>query len=616
MLGYVATFHVLGPLEVRAADGAPVLIRRRKQRALLALLIVRAGRPVGVDEVIWRLWGDDPPTSARANVHSYVSDLRRLLGRAAPDALPRPERGAGGYLLNVTTDECDALLFEQLIAAGRRDLADGRTHEAAERLGRALELWRGRVLEDVEPYDWVASFAARLDVARLGALEDQVEARLLLGQHRELAVELAELTARHPLRERLWQHYLVALHGVGRRTDALAAYQQLRETLASELGVEPGPAVRELHRGIQTGEGVLLDGTRPPAMLPPDVADFTGRSDEVNGLVEQLACDGTRPGGLAIVGVTGMAGVGKTTLAVQAAHRVADTYRDGQLYANLRAAEPGEVLGRFLRALGVDSRAVPGSLTERAGMYRTLLARRRVLVVLDNAADEAQVRPLLPGSASCSVLITSRSQLTGLESARWIDLDAFAPDEALRLLSRMMRDGRTHSQPADAAEIVRLCASLPLAIRIAGARLTARPGWRLSRLVALLRSERDRLDQLATGDLAVSASLALSYDDLDPPTRRLFRRLGLLDLPDFTAWLADAVHDGPADASLERLLDSHLLTVDRTDHAGQLRYRFHDLVRLYARSKVEEADRSALPMGLGAMLAAAERMTVDVPGPC
>ena len=616
-LGAVLSFRVLGPLEVRGAAGGPVLIRRRRQRALLALLIVQAGRPIGVDEIVWRLWGDAPPASARANVHSYVSDLRRLLSRAAPQAPPCLERAAGGYLLRAATDECDALLFEQLVAAGHQDLADGRVGEVAERLGRALGLWRGRVLEDVEPYDWVASFAHRLEVARLGALEDQVEARLQLGQHQELAAELAELTARHPLRERLWQHYLVALHGVGRRTDALAAYRQLRETLAAELGVEPGPAVRNLYRSIETGEAVLLGGShQPPAMLPPDVADFTGRGTEVSRLLELLPGAGPRPGGLAIAGLTGMAGVGKTTLAIHAAHLIADAYRDGQLYVNLRGADPGEVLGRFLRALGVDSRAVPGSVTERAEMYRTLLARRQALILLDNAADEAQIRPLLPGSASCSVLITSRTQLTGLESARWLDLDAFAPDEALRLLSRVVRDGRTRSQSPDAAEIVRLCGGLPLAIRIAGARLTARPGWRLSHLVGLLRSERDRLDQLATGDLAVSASLALSYDDLDPPTRRLVRRLALFDLPDFAAWLADAIHDGPADASLERLVDSHLLTIAGTDQAGQLRYRFHDLVRLYARSQAEEADRPALSAGLGAMLAVAERMADEVPGPC
>ena len=609
-VGWVVSFRVLGPLEVRGKNGAPVHIRRQRQRALLALLVVRSGRSVSVDEIIERLWGDDPPASARANVHTYVSDLRRLLSATEP----RPERSGGGYLLKVATDECDALLFEQLVAAGHRELDDGRVGEAAERLGRALGLWRGRVLEDVEPYEWVTSFANRLELARLDALEDQVEARLRLGQHRELATELAELTTRHPLRERLWQHYLVALHGAGRRAEALAAHQRLRATLASELGVEPGPAIRELHRAISSGEAIHLDGDRrPPAMLPPDVADFTGRGTEVSDLLALLSGESA---GLTIVGATGMAGVGKTTLAVHASHLLANAYRDGQLYVNLRGADPGEVLGRFLRALGVDSRAVPGGVAERTEMYRTTLAHRRVLVVLDNAADEAQVRPLLPGSASCSVLITSRTQLTGLESAHWLDLDAFAPDEALRLLGRVVRDGRTQSQPADATEIVRLCGSLPLAIRIAGARLNARPGWRLSRLTALLRGERDRLDQLTTGDLAVGASLALSYDDLDQPTRRLVSRLSLFDLPDFAAWLADAVHDGPAGASLERLVDSHLLTVAGTDPAGQLRYRFHDLVRLYARSRADETDRSALPDGFGAMLAVAERMADDVPGPC
>jgi DNA-binding SARP family transcriptional activator len=612
----VLPLRVLGPLEVRGADGRVLAIRRRKQRALLALLIVRGGRPTSADEVIWRLWGDDPPRSARANVYTYLSDLRRLLGEAVPEARLRTDRALDGYTLDVTADTCDAPLFEQLARDGRRAMADGRAADAADVLGRALGLWRGPVLEDIEPSEWLTPFADRLELARVQALEDQAEARLRLGQHRQLADELAELTERHPLRERLWQHYLVALHGAGRRTDALAAYQRMRETLRDELGTEPGPAAEDISRRIERDEVIHLDGAfRPPALLPPDVADFTGRAPELAVLRELIPRDAARAA-LPIAGITGMAGVGKTTLAVHAAHLAAAAYPDGQLYVNLGGAAPDEVLGRFLRALGVDSRAVPAGFAERAELYRTLLANRRALVVLDNAADEAQVRPLLPGSATCAVLITSRTHLTGLESARWLDLDPFPPDEALRLLSRVVRDGRTRAQSDDAAEIVRLCGSLPLAIRIAGARLTARPGWRLAHLVALLKGERHRLDQLTTGDLEVSASLALSYDGLDPAARRLFRRLGQFDLPDFTAWLADAVHGEPAAEALERLVDRHLLTVIGTDPAGQLRFRFHDLVRLYARSRAEPADLPAVPAGLGALLAVADTMADACPGPC
>ncbi|GIJ71925.1 AfsR/SARP family transcriptional regulator [Virgisporangium ochraceum] len=606
-------FRVLGDVEVRDPTGRALPLKRRKLRALLAFLIVRAGRPVSSDRIIDALWGERPPPSARANLHSYIRGLREVLARAAPGGGAELSTTTAGYRLDLPAGQCDADLFATLVVDGRAASAEGRYADAVDVLGRALGLWRGRALADLADSGWAVPYAAWLEEARLTALEDREEARFHLGQHTELADRLARLTADHPLRERLWHLYLLVLHRLGRRAEALAAYERARDTLTAEVGAEPGPRLRQLAEQVRADGGAP---TRPvPALLPPDVADFTGRTAETADIVAHLTGRGS---GLRIAGITGMAGVGKTTLAVHVAHRIAGEFPDGQLYVNLRGAEagrsdPAEVLGRFLRALGVDSRAVPDTVVERGELYRTLLAGRRVLVLLDNAADAAQVRPLLPGAATCAVVVTGRSRPAALEGARWTDLPVFAPDEATLLLDRVVSDRRVSEQPDDAAAIVRLCGGLPLAIRIAGARLGARGGLPLRHLVGLLRSERHRLDQLSVGDLEVSASLALSYEGLDAGARRLFRRLGRFDVPDFPAWLADAVDGAPAE--LDALVDAQLLTVAGTDALGQARYRFHDLVRLYARSREEDTAR-ALRDGFGAYLAIAERMAAVVPGIC
>ncbi|MCX4471657.1 NB-ARC domain-containing protein [Micromonospora sp. NBC_01655] len=374
------------------------------------------------------------------------------------------------------------------------------------------------------------------------------------------------------------------------------------------------------------------DGLAVPAMLPADIADFTGREEHVTPLCEYLAGvrrDGRQHHAAPIAAISGMGGVGKTTLAVHVAHRLAAAYPDGRLYVNLRGAEAsplrsGDVLARFLRALGVPSQVIPADETERAELYRTRLADRRVLLVLDNAATEKQVRPLLPGTATCAVLLTSRIRLTGIEGARRVDLDVFPPATAIRLLASVTADERVTAQHAQAAQIVGLCGGLPLAVRVAGARLAARPTWQLGHLAAMLGDERRRLDQLAAGDLAVRASLALSYQGLEPEVRRLFRLLSLFDLPDFPAWFTAVVLDATLERGVEHaeaLVDAQLLTAAGTDVAGQQRYRFHDLVRLFARERasLEETGESlagALTRGFGGWLAITERMAKHIPGPC
>lgn len=366
-----------------------------------------------------------------------------------------------------------------------------------------------------------------------------------------------------------------------------------------------------------------------PASLPGDISDFTGRVAHVDGLRRLLTGDGGRASTAPVIAaLSGMGGVGKTTLAVRVAHLVADDFPDGQLYVNLRGAETvpldtGLVLARFLRALGVDGRAVPHDPDERAEVYRSRLAGRRVLVVLDNARSEEQIRPLLPGAGNCAVLVTSRARLTGMEGVTFIDLDMFSTTEAMHLLGQIAGPVRVTAQAADAREIVELCAGLPLAVRIAAARLAARRSWPLAMVAATLGEQSRRLDRLATGDLAVRASLELSYRGLDAPLRRLFRRLGLFDLPYFPDWLPAVVLGCQPEEAIgyaEALVDAQLLTVSVPDAAGRLRYRFHDLVRLYARERAvieepEDERRRVVELGLGGWLAIAERLATGIPGP-
>jgi tetratricopeptide (TPR) repeat protein len=371
-----------------------------------------------------------------------------------------------------------------------------------------------------------------------------------------------------------------------------------------------------------------------PCQLPPDVADFVGRTELAGRLRQLLArplddqAGETNAGAVMVAAVAGTAGVGKSALAVHVAHQVAADFPDGQLYASLRGAQPqprdpSEVLAWFLRALGVDGAATPSGVEERAALYRSLLVGRRVLVVLDDAAGEAHVHPLLPGSPTCAVLVTSRARLAGLEGARLIDLDVLDPEQTVALLGRIVGPGRVAAEPAAAAALAWLCGYLPLAVRIAGSRLAARPHWRLAELVERLADQRQRLDELAYGNLAVRASLMFSYRALEPAARLLFGRLGVLEAPDVAAWVAAALLDCPIEQATElaeRLVDARLLEVAGRDATGQVRYRFHDLVRVYARERADAEDppaelSAALARAFGAWLHLAERADARLGNP-
>jgi DNA-binding SARP family transcriptional activator/tetratricopeptide (TPR) repeat protein len=628
-------YRILGPVEVW--DGAQQLeLGGSKPRALLAVLLVHSNQVVSTERLIDQLWAEAPPPTARTLIQVYVSRLRHALhrnrdGRAMDQVLvTRPS----GYLLRVEPGELDLDRFEGLTTQARRAAADGDLKRAAECWCGALALWRGPALAGAGSEVLRRAAVPRLEEARLVALEERLEVDLSLGRHAELVGELQTLVGEHPLRERLCRQLMLALYRSGRRAEALAVFRSTRQVLVEELGLEPSPALQELERAILLGDPApepapattRQAGHHPalpvaPCQLPPDIDDFTGRQADV-AEVQQLL-EGERATAIVISAIAGKAGVGKTALAVRVAHRLRPHFSDGQLYVNLRGAEaqapdPSDVLAMFLRALGVDGARIPEGLEERVQQYRAQLADRRVLVVLDNAASEAKVRPLLPGSRGCAALVTSRAPLSGLEAAHPLTLEVLEADQAAQLLARLAGAGRVAAEPEVAHEIVRLCGLLPLAVRIAGARLASRPQWRLAVLAERLADERRRLDELKTGDLEVRASFALSYHGRSQEERRLFRLLGLLVAPSFPAWVAATllgVELAEAERFLERLVDAQLVESAGEDQAGQLRYRLHDLLRLFARERLQleepgRAQQASLERVLSAYLTLAERADV------
>ncbi|MER5996949.1 BTAD domain-containing putative transcriptional regulator [Nonomuraea angiospora] len=390
--------------------------------------------------------------------------------------------------------------------------------------------------------------------------------------------------------------------------------QRARGVLVEETGVEPGRDPRRLRVAVVGGEPDRAPLEGGVCQLPADIADFVGRQDELAAAVEAL-CPGGDQTPLPLCVVSGQGGIGKSTLAVHAAHQVRPEFPDGQLYVNLRGGDarpvdPEEALGRFLRALGVAGTAIPAGLDQRAELYRSILAKGRYLVVLDDAADESQIQPLLPGTPECAVLVTARRRLTALPAARLIDLPVMPPGDSLELLRGLIGAERAAGAPADADLLVQWCGGLPLAVRIAGIRLAARPHWALAQLVTRLSDTRDRLSQLSHGSQTVRASLAVGYHRLTAPARRLFRLLSTLEAPDFAAWVAAALLDLPdaeAEDLLEELVDVRLLDA-RRDPSGRTRFHFHDLTRVYARECAEADEReherdAALRRALSAWLA-------------
>ena len=640
---------LLGSVEIGSAGGVMTPVAQPRLRVLLGLLGVADGRVVTAEALVDGLWGEEWSPTRERNLHALVYQLRRRLAALEPGkGGARLVRVGAGYRLALGPGELDVAVFGDLAGRGREAARAGDAAAARELFGRALGLWRGAALADAAPLcGRLAGEAARLEEARLAVTEERAGCDLALGRHGEVAGELAGLVAEFPLRERLVALQMTALYRCGRRGEALAVYDATRRVLAGELGLDPGPELAGLQAQVLADDPALAapavpGGAAPataqatppvivPRQLPAGAGFFAGREaelKELDALLDQADCEegADGPGGAVVISaVAGMAGVGKTALAVHWARRVAGRFPDGQLYVNLRgydtegaAVTAEEVTGWFLVGMGVPAWQIPADAQARAGLYRSVLAGRRVLIVLDNARDAAQVRPLLPGGGECLVVVTSRSALAGLaaaEGAHPLRLGPLGAEEGVRLLAARLGPERVADEPEAVTELVARCGHLPLALAVMAARAAADPGLPLGVLAGRLAgaagaeaagrsaagADAGRLEVLETGDPATSLGqlLSWSYRQLSPPTAAMFALLGVHCGPDITVPAAASLAGVPraeAGRALAELADASLAAEHRPG-----RYVLHDLVRGYAAGQARQA------LGEAGIRAAVER---------
>ncbi|MEU5726311.1 tetratricopeptide repeat protein [Micromonospora sp. NPDC047738] len=604
-------FRALGPLTVEWR-GQPVDLGGPQRTLVLALLLSHANQPVSMDVLVDELWRDAPPRSYRVQLQGLVSDLRRRLAPGGSRAAAPIVTRSSAYLLEVAADRYDLEQFQAGARAAGKARTAGDNATAVRLLRTALALWRGPAFSGLTGRV-IEHSAAAMDEARVDAAAEYADARITDGQLDGLTPELVRLIAERPLDERFSRHLMTVHSRLGRRSDALAVYRELQRRTVAELGIEPSTQSQELHRRILTGDpqpptphnaGQALESAY--RHLPPDIAEFVGRRRELAALMG--AATSPPDTAVPIVTVEGMAGVGKTRLAVHAAHRLSAIYPDGQFYVDLHGftedsapADPGEVLESLLRLLGVPPSGIPEKIEARAAVFRDRLSEQRVLLVVDNAAEESQVNPLLPANPGCLVIVTSRRSLA-VDGAHTVRLDVLHREESLDLLTMIVGRDRVTAEPSAADALLARCGHLPLAVAVAARRLRARPAWPISHLLSRLTDENRRLDELSVGGRAVQGVLALSYRALAPDRRRLFRLLGVHPGNDVTAAsMAALVGCEPAAAqlALESLLDEHLVQQAEAD-----RYQMHDLLREYAarRCLTEDTEDS---------IAAAKRRLLD-----
>jgi DNA-binding SARP family transcriptional activator/tetratricopeptide (TPR) repeat protein len=607
-------FNILGTLE-GWSGGTRLPLRGTIQERVLVTLLLEPGKVLTVTRLVAAAWAEDPPATASHQVRKAVADLRRRI----PDGGDVLVTDGPGYRAVLTEGELDLSEFNALVRDAKRDAAQGRTADAVEALRTALGLWRGPVLAGAGG-PVIEAAATALEEYRLSAAERLFDLRLQLGETSELVADVRALVTQHPLRETLRGQLMLALYRSGRQAEALEEYGKVRELLVEELGIDPGPRLTAVYQGILRESPEVAAPEPPPVAVPPlpaavplpeppdpaaaravpvplpldvpctlpyDLTDFTGRDGELKELLECARKAGER--GSRIVALDGMGGSGKTSLAVRAAYRLASAYLDGQLHIDLRGYTPGEqpvsagsALDTLLRALGVPGERIPEDVTGRVALWRTTLIGKRVLLLLDNASDASCVRRLLPHSCDCLVLVTSRARLVDLDGAEWISLDVMSPAESAALITETLGAARVTAEPEAAAELARLCGHLPLALRIATARLRNRPRWTLLYLADRLRDETHRLDELSSGERSVAAALRLSYQALDEESRDAFRVLALHPGGDLDVHSAAALLDAgtrQAEDVLELLLDVHLVMQPEIGL-----YTFHDLVRSFAQS--------------------------------
>lgn len=620
-------FRVLGPLEVTVGSERLDLGGSRQQ-VVVATLLLSANRVVTMDRLLEAIYGENLPLTSRSQAQISISSLRRLFASRHRDVIISTR--AQGYVIRVDSGRLDSQQFGEQIAAGRAAREANRLDQAVACYRDALRLWRGPAFDGIDS-QLIRVAATRLDEQRIATNEDRVNIELELGRHHELVGELTELAEEFPLREQLRAQLMLALYRCDRTAEALQVYRVTRRTMIDELGIEPSERLRQLERAILTSDSALDPPARParlqplqqqvPSLLPTDVADFTGRAAEVSAIRQHLIPaheEATRA--VPVVVLVGKGGVGKTSIAVHASHRVADDFPGGQLFADLhggasRPVAAMQVLERFLRALGLPGSHIPDGLDERAEVYRNLVAARKILVVLDDAVDESQILPLLPGSGAAAVIITSRRRLTGLPGATHIEVNVFDVEKSLDLLARIVGDVRVQAQAQAAIAVAEHCGYLPLALRIAGARLAARPHWAIQQLVERLADETHRLDELRHGDMGIRTNISLTYESTGEQAKQLFHLLALLDLPQFSGWLSAALLDLPvtqAEDLLDDLVNAQLIETTGSGSGVHSQYRFHNLIRVFARERLaaEEpaaARKAALERALGALLHLAEQ---------
>ncbi|WP_245966836.1 AfsR/SARP family transcriptional regulator [Sphaerisporangium album] len=594
---------VLGPVQVHG-DNGPVRLSG-KLRAVLGTLLLHFNTSVSRDQLIAAVW-DRPPASAVANLQTYVSQLRRSLAGVAT------LRTQGSrYLLPLERDQLDLAVFDDAARRARLEAVRGDLTAADREFGRAFSLCRGRPFEDAWFGSVMTPLISGVEERLAHARADWIDVRLDLGRHDDLVGELLEIVHAHPTWERAWNWYMLALYRAGRRTEALDAYHRARSALASEMGIDPGPELTGLHASILRGDPLPVSRAALEReevaswpvirQLPPEIGDFVGRGEELESLAGTILAG--HAGAPVIAAVHGGPGVGKSALAVHLAHRLRPHFPDGQLYVRCGGSSPsprtrGDLLAELLRALHVRETAIPASWEERAALYRSRLADRAVLLLLDDASDEEQVRALLPGTPGSAVLVTSRSRLP-LEGAALLSLGVPPRDQALEFLARVAGEDRLRSDPDAADAVLRACGRLPLAIRVAGARLAARPSWPIRDLADRLKDARRRLDELSLGRLSVRADFEVSYAALPPAARRAFRLLGLTGFRRAAEWTVAALlgeQEKNADAVIETLVMAGLLvTVDA--YGGRPRYAMHNLLRVYAHERAVAEDDERLRRG-------------------
>ncbi|MFC4586117.1 AfsR/SARP family transcriptional regulator [Sphaerisporangium corydalis] len=598
-MGERLRFEVLGP--VRAWRGEDEIdLGSPQQRAIFAILLLQAGLPVSPDQLISAIWGATAPRAAVGVVRSYVSRLRRALDPGHPAAVI--ESVGGGYALR--TEHLDLAEFQRRLGAAREARRAGDPPAAAVALRAALGLWHGTPLSGVNG-DYAESERVRLGQLRLTAIEDLASADIESGRHAEAAAGLVEVIAEQSLRERPRELLMLALYRSGRQADALAVFGEARRLLADELGLDPGPELREMQRRILAADPALLAPDAPtparpamspgPSQLPPDLPDFVGRDEERARLSAALT---PSHASVPVVGVEGLAGVGKTTLAVRLGHTVAADYPDGQFFVDLGTT--GEPLAELLRGVGVPSTGLPDSSSERTALWRTLTAGRRLLVVLDDARDAEQVRGLLPGSGGSAVVVTARQRLYGLAYAHWLKLGGLGEDDSIALLEGLVGAGRVRQGIADARELVRRSAGLPQVLRALGERIASRPAWSMAEATRRLGRPDPSSPVLPLECGAIERPYLSVLEQLTGAQARAFRLLSLADEPDISLDLASALLDlplGDAGALLESLVDIHLLEAGGLD-----RYFYHEPLRKFA------ASRAYIDEGPEACAAAMDRL--------